>query len=413
MLIKLGPLFKYRDYRLLYIGQFVSFFGNMLTYVALPYQMYSLTHSSLAVGNIGLVQLIPLLVTALFGGALADRLDRRKLLLGSELGLAISIGILLLNSLLPTPHVWIIYVAAMISSAFVGFHRPSLESLTPKLVEHDDLPTVAGLRSFQMSVCMIAGPAIAGFMISLLGLPIVYFIDLLTFIVSLLAIFFIKARFVIERSEENTTKSIKSGIRYAMSRQELVGTYVVDIIAMIFGMPMALFPAIAVTLGGVKTLGWLYAGPSVGMLIASIFSGWTHKIKRHGAGVAISAALWGIAIIAFGFSNSIYTAVIFLALAGAADAFSGIFRQTLWNQTIPSHLRGRLAGVELISYMSGPLLGNAEAGFVAAAVNTAFSVVSGGVLCIFGVALSIFYLPKFWKYEAPGVAVNQDDATTH
>ncbi|MBS0358688.1 MAG: MFS transporter [Proteobacteria bacterium] len=408
MFIELSPLFKYRDYRLLYLGQLVSFFGNMLTYVALPYQIYSLTHSSLAVGNIGLAQLIPLLATALFGGALADRMDRRKLLLGSELGLSIATGILLLNSLLPTPHVWLIYLTAMINAALVGFHRPSLESLTPKLVQHKDLPAVSGLTSFKKSLTKVAGPALAGVMIATVGLPVVYFIDFLTFVISLLAIFFIKTRFTIQRSEESTTKSIKSGIRYAMSRQELIGTYVVDIIAMIFGMPMALFPAIAETLGGVKVLGLLYAAPSAGMLMASIFSGWTHKVKRHGAAIAISAVLWGVSIAAFGFSSSIYMALIFLVFAGAADGFSVIFRQTLWNQTIPSHLRGRLAGLEIISYMTGPLLGNAEAGFVAAAVSTTFSVVSGGVLCVFGVAASIFYLPKFWKYKASSSTTTQD-----
>lgn len=400
MFINLKPLIKYRDFRLLYFGQFISWFGNGLSYVALPYQIYHLTRSSLAVGSMGLVQLLPLLVTSLWGGALADRWNRKKILLSAEFGLCLMCFVLLINALSTKPHVWVVYVVAAVVSALSGFHRPSLEAITPRLVERDDLPAVASLSSLKYSVNTIVGPALAGIIIAKFGIALVFFIDLLSYLFSILAIVSLKSNFAAEKSGESVVKSIKSGFQYAMSRQELIGTYVVDIVAMIFGMPMALFPAIAETLGGVKVLGWLYAAPSIGFLLASLFSGWTSKVQRHGVAISIAASIWGLAIIGFGFSKDIIFAVFFLIIAGAADDISGIFRGTLWNQTIPNNLRGRLAGVEMLSYMSGPLLGNAEAGLVAAAFGTTFSVISGGVLCVIGVGISVLFLPRFWNYHA-------------
>jgi MFS family permease len=354
----------------------------------------------LAVGNVGIIQLVPLLITSLWGGALADVLNRKKLLLSAEFGLALACALLLFNATLNQPHVWIIYVAAAISSALNGFHRPTLEAITPRLVAHEDLPAISALSSLKFSIVMIAGPAIAGFIIAKLGLVAVYFFDSMSYLLSIVAIYLIKTPLKITQTAEPILKSIKTGLQYALSRQELMGTYVVDIVAMIFGMPMALFPAIAETLGGVKILGWLYAAPALGTLLVSVFSGWTTKIQRQGKAVIIAASAWGLAIVAFGFTKNIYLAVLCLAIAGGADDVSAIFRQTIWSQTIPDQMRGRLAGIAMISYMSGPLLGNAEAGMVAAATNTTFSVVSGGVLCVAGVILCIFFLPRFWQYHA-------------
>lgn len=407
MFINIRPLFKYRDYRLLYIGQFVSLFGNMLTYVALPYQMYHLTNSSLAVGNVGLVQLFPLLVTSLWGGALADKINRRKLLLSAEFGLFIT-ALLLLGNTIYGPKVWIIYVLAGVASALSGFHRPVLEAMTQSLVDREDMPAVSSLASFKFAVTMILGPTIAGIILAKWNLAILYGCDAITFAVSLVAIYLIRSRVTIKQVSEPIIQSIKEGLRYAMSRQELIGTYLVDFVAMIFGMPMALFPAIAETFHNKAVIGWLYAAPSFGMLAAAIFSGWVDKIHRHGVAIAISATIWGVAIIAFGLSGNIFLALFFLAIAGAADAVSGLFRTTIWNQTIPQHLRGRLAGIEMISYMSGPLLGNAEAGLVAAAFGTTFSVVSGGFMCVLAVAVLVTVLSKFWQYSSRDKAILTD-----
>lgn len=402
MLINLSPLVRYREFRLLYFGQFASFLGSMLTYVALPYQIFHLTHSSLAVGMVGVVQLVPLLFTGLLGGALADTLDRRKLLISSELLLAGSASLLAWNSAVAHPQIWLIYVVAGFASAVNGLHRPAMEAMTPRLVAPEDIPGLGALNSLKGTVAMIAGPAIGGVLIATSGLATTYWVDALSFGVSLLALACMKPLPRGERAPAFGISSIVEGIQYAGSRQELIGTYVVDFVAMIFGMPMALFPAVAEGLGGPRTLGLLYAAPSVGAFLATLFSGWTRKIQRHGAAVAWSALVWGLAITAFGFTRNLWLSLAFLAVAGGADMFSGVFRLTIWNTTIPDHMRGRLAGIEMLSYTSGPLLGNAESGLVAALSNTQVSIVSGGILCVAGVIFCAWRLPRFWKYRAGG-----------
>jgi MFS family permease len=247
---------------------------------------------------------------------------------------------------------------------------------------------------------MIVGPAIGGVLIASMGLAFTFAMDVVSYVLALVCIVMIRRTSAPEGAESPTLESIKEGFRYARSRQELVGTYVVDFVAMIFGMPMALFPALSEKLGGPGVLGILYASPAVGAFIASVTSRWTRQIKRHGLAVTIAAAVWGVAIIIFGFCDTIIPATFFLALAGGADAVSGIFRSTIWNQTIPDHLRGRLAGIEMVSYLSGPMLGHLEAGVAAAAFGVRASVVSGGVLCVAGVIACGVLLPKFISYDA-------------
>lgn len=400
MLINLRPLRKHRDFRFLYFGQAVSYLGSMMSYVAIPYQVYQLTGSSFSVGLLGTVQLIPLLLAALWGGALADAMDRRKLLLRSELLMTLGAGALAVNAWLPQPSLWLIFVVTGALSAINGFHRPALDSLTPRLVDREDLPAIAALGSLRFSVGSIVGPAIGGILIAGAGLGITYVLDTLSFAVSLWAIWKIRAIPVATDAAPPSLKAIWEGIDYARKRPELVGTYLVDIVAMTFAMPMALFPALAEGWGGAQAAGWLYSAMSIGSLVLTILSGWTSKVRRHGAAVILAAALWGVAIIGLGFAPNLATAVLCLAVAGAADMVSGIFRGTIWNETIPTELRGRLAGVEMISYMSGPLLGNARAGWVASVSSNSLSILSGGVLCVAGVLLCIPLLPGFWRYRA-------------
>jgi len=201
---------------------------------------------------------------------------------------------------------------------------------------------------------------------------------------------------------------VLDGFRYARSRQELIGTYVIDFVAMVFGMPLALFPALAEGWGGPKAMGLLTSAPAIGALVATLTSRWTPRVHRHGLAVMLAATVWGLAIVAFGFAGGLGTAVVFLAVAGGADCVSGLFRMTLWNQTIPDAFRGRLAGIEMVSYMSGPLLGNAEAGLIAKAFNVKVSVISGGVLCVVGVAVCALLLPRFVGYDARAWKERQD-----
>nr|WP_232220446.1 MFS transporter [Legionella tunisiensis] len=397
----ISPLKNNPNYALLFTGQFVSFIGTMITSVALPYQVYQLTHSSLMVGLLSLLQLIPLLITALLGGVFADKYNRRGLIIISEICLILGCALLTINANSSQPTLIGIFVIASLMSAITGLHRPALDSMTQQLVEPRDYKALGVLTSFKYSFCMIVGPAIAGLIIAHLGMVLTYFIDLLTFVVSLITLSLMKnlPKPIVAKSS-SAFSALKEGIQFAFKRQELLGSYCVDFIAMIFAMPNALFPAIAQSLGGAQTLGLLYAAPAVGALFISFFSGWTAAIKHDGKAIAIAAAFWGIAMVGFGLSVSLAWALFFLALSGAFDAISGIFRSTLWNHTIPHDYRGRLAGIEMISYLSGPRLGDTRAGIVASAAGITTAIVSGGIFCVFGVAVCCFFMPKFWKYAS-------------
>ena len=402
----LRPL-RRRDYRLLYAAQFVSFLGTMLTYVALPYHVYRLTHSSLAVGLLGLAELLPLLVTAFVGGALADALDRRRLVMATDVALAAGSGALALIALSEQPPLWTLYAVAAFMSAVNGLQRPSLDALAPRLVDRDEIPAVAALSSFRGSVGMIAGPALGGLLIAGAGLAVTYAADLVSYALALACFALIRSVPPPEGAERPSLAAVAEGFRYARSRQELIGTYVVDFVAMVFGMPLALFPALSETLGGPDVLGLLYAAPAMGALVASLTGRWTPRVHRHGLAVMLAATVWGLAIIAFGFCRTLVPSLLFLALAGGADAVSAIFRSTLWNQTIPDALRGRLAGIEMVSYMSGPLLGHVEAGAAAALFGVRASVISGGVLCVAGVLVCGALLPLFVRYDARRVVLDR------
>jgi MFS family permease len=372
----------------------------MVTYVALPYQTFQLTHSTLAVGLLSLAEFVPLMIMAFLGGALSDAFDRRRLVQIAELGSGLGVGVLLVNALLPEPQVWVLFVVAPILAALYGIFRPSLDAMVPRLVTKDELPAASALEGFRGTLGEIAGPALAGIIIATAGLPVAYGIDAATYGISLVALWLMRAIPPPADAPPVSLQSVKEGVGYAFSRQELLGTYGVDMIAMFFGMPMALFPAIAEEFGGAGVLGVLYTAPAVGSLLATVTSGWVSRVHRHGLAIIVAASVWGAAIALFGIAPNLWLALVALAVAGGADMVSGIFRMTIWNQTIPDRLRGRLAGIEQVSYTSGPLLGNVEAGVVAALTSVRTSVVSGGVLCVVGVAIAAVALPAFRLYDA-------------
>lgn len=399
MLLDISPLRRHRDYRLLFLGQVVSALGTFFTYVALPVQIFELTKSSAMVGLLGIIQLVPVAITAVWGGVLADAVDRRQLLRWCEALLMGCSLALATNSLAPHPSVTMLFIVAALMSAISGIHVPALESLTPKLVNREELTAVSALTSFRGTSAAVAGPALAGVCIASWGLPVTFGIDAITYAISLLALTAIRSMPPPDSAPTVSFGNILEGFRYAASRPELIGTYVIDIIAMTFAMPVALLPALAARFGGAHSVGYLYSAMSFGSLLITLFSGWSKHVVRHGAAVVIAATAWGIAITGLGFASTLPVAILCLALAGAADMVSGLFRLTMWNETIPTEIRGRMAGIEQLSYMTGPLLGNARAGFMAERFGLGNAITWGGVACVFGVIACMPLLPVFWTYR--------------
>ncbi|MGI8556322.1 MAG: MFS transporter [Pyrinomonadaceae bacterium] len=398
MLIDITPLKISRDYRLLFFGQLVSFFGSMMTFIVVPWQMVGLTNSSEMVGYLYLAEFVPMFFLAFVGGALADSFDKRKMLRLTEIGQTSVTAILLLNSLAARPQIWILFLAVALHAGFAALQRPAFESFIQKVIPDELMSAVMALNSVRYSIGAIISPAIAGIIATQFSPAVAYTIDLFTFAASLAAVFLLNAVPSPENAERPSFQSVKKGWKYALNRQELLGTYLIDIAAMFFAMPQALYPALAVVYGE-KYIGFFPAAIAAGALLASLTSGWTKNVHKHGLVVTIAAVLWGVAIIFFGLSESILFALLFLGMAGFFDMISGIFRGSIWNQTIPNYLRGRLASIEMISYLTGPMLGSAKMGIVAERFGTKNAIVSGGVLCVVGVGILALLLPKFTAYD--------------
>jgi len=404
MFLDIAPLRHNTSFRRLFASQFISGLGTMVSYVAVPWQLYQLTHSNAQVGLLGLVQLLPVVICGLLGGAVADRVDRKRLLIGSEGLMAMCLAGLLGNALAAAPSVLAIYALVAVLQGASGFHRPALEALTQKLARPEEFAAVAALSSVRGTVGMVAGPALAGLLLARWGAVGAYLFDFCTFLAALVFIYRIP-RVAIDATDAPSERphllaDLAEGLRFAWARPELMGTYVVDIVAMAFAFPVALFPAMAAQDGRTESVGWLLSAMSVGALAIGLFSGWTGKVTRHGRAVIIAAAVWALGIVALGFAPSLSLGLLCLAVAGAADMVSGVFRGTIWNQTIPNTLRGRLAGIEMISYLTGPLVGNARAGFMADAWGVSAAVWSGGAICLASVIVTGFALPRFWAYQS-------------
>jgi MFS family permease len=397
--IDISPLRKYPDFRRLWSAGLVSYFGSMITYVALPFQIKELTNSYIAVGLMGAVELIPLIVFGLYGGVLADKVDRRKMILYTEIALGLMTFSLFVNSQMAEPSLIWIYVVAGFFAALDGLQRPSADAILPRLVSHQDLPAASALMSLRWQTGVITGPAIAGILLATSGTGTAYLVDVATFVISILFVLRVKSVKQLEKNLAPTFKAMAEGIKYATSRKDLLGTYLVDLSAMFFAMPTALYPFWADQLNATWALGLFYAAGTIGSVIVTLTSGWIKNYNFHGRAVFLGALGWGVAITLAGISNSLFLILFFLALAGAADMVSALFRSAIWNQSIPDELRGRLAGIELLSYSVGPLGGQMRAGSFAAMTNLKTSVISGGLLCIGFVSIATAALPKFRKYD--------------
>lgn len=397
--IDLRPLRLSRQYRNLYVAGLVTAIGSQATYVTVPFQLKTLTHSTMAVGALGLFELVPIIVFGLYGGVLADRLNRRRLILVTEAALMVSTGALLFNALRAHPATWVLYVNAFVAAGLSSLQRPSIESLNQWYVPHDLQRAAAALANVRFTTASIIGPALGGLVAVTIGPAAVYGANLVTFTGSLALLFMLHAT-PIRSSGPSSMTALASGLRYARSRPDIVGTYVVDLFAMVLAYPVVMLPFVAERFHERYALAVLYCALPLGALVATLTSSWTRRVQRYGRAVIVAASLWGVGIALFGYASSLWLVLLGLAVGGAADAISGIFRSTMWNESIPPDVRGRMAGIEMISYTLGPTAGQFRAGLMASWTTLRFSLTFGGLACTGSVVSVALALPRLWAFDA-------------
>jgi hypothetical protein len=410
--VDISPLRESRDFRLLWLGELVSMVGRQITVVALPFQIFLLTRSPLAVGLIGLAQLVPLIAATIAGGAVADRIDRRKLILLTEIGMAVSTALLLLGALADRPPLWFLYTATGLSAGISGINLPARSAAVPNLVRKDRLPAALALNQILFQAAMIVGSAVAGMLIARFGLAWAYAADLVSCGAAVWAARLLRPLPPKRREHPIGTawSEIRDGFRYLKGRRVLQSTFLIDLDAMIFGMPRALFPVLALTVFhvGPQGLGLLNAAPAAGALIGALTAGWVGRIRRQGLAVVWAVVLWGASIALFGLSGRFFAlALAFLAIAGAADVISAVFRGTILQLSVPDALRGRLSAIHILVVTGGPRLGDVEAGVVASLVSPWFSVVSGGLACVVGAVALAVAVPRLIHYRTDAEALEE------
>ncbi|KJF18248.1 MULTISPECIES: MFS transporter [Acidithrix] len=402
LFVDLSPLRDSKNFRLLFIGQLISGLGDQITIVAISYEIYRLTHSSLLVGLVSLVQLIPLLLASLGGGPIIDRTDRRRLLIWG-FGASTLAGVVLYLDVIPShPSIWPIFALSAFSAGVSGIVKPAQSAVIPQMVARDKVTAAIAIRQMMFQIGLVVGPAVAGILIAHFAVATALGIDALTYLVGAIACFFLPPLHPVEKSKSRGLKSIKEGFSEVASSQILKGIFLIDLVAMVFGMPRALFPALALTHfhDGASGLGYLYSALGVGASIGAVTSGWVTNIKRQGLGIILSVLSWGTAIIVFGAINSISLALLLLAVAGYVDLVSSVLRNAILQRIAPPEMRGRLFSIQISVVTGGPRLGDLESGGASALLGTTLAVITGGVACVAG-SLAIWkLLPKFSRYSA-------------
>jgi MFS family permease len=404
--IDITPLRKSRDFRLLWGGELLSQIGSQFTLVALFVQVYRLTNSTLAVGLIGLTQLVPMLFVSIGFGPQIDRRDRRTLLLVAQFGLMTASALLLLGAYLGHPPLVLIYGAAALSAAFLSISMPTRSAMTPRLVSDELLPQAAALNQIMWQTAGIIGPAIGGIVVDRFGLTWAYGVDVLSYVASLTAAFLVQSQRPLPADvddEDVGFAAVFNGLRYLRGRRVLQSTFTIDIVAMVFGMPRVLFPVLSDKQfhRGTEVVGWLFAAAAFGAFLGAGSSGWIGRVRRPGLAIIVAVSIWGAAIAAFGLvGDNLWLALVLLAVAGAADVISAVFRNTTQQLVVPDGLRGRISSINIFVVAGGPRLGDLEGGVVASAFTPTVSVVSGGLLCLAGVAIIATTVPQFARWHS-------------
>ncbi len=399
LFVDITPLRTRRDFRLLFISQFVSLLGSNVTLVAVPFQVYRDTHSSLWVGAASVIQLPFLIAGSLWGGAAGDQHDRRRLMIAvalvqTLLGTALGFNAWWTGS----PLVVVLLLAALAAGAG-GFAGPLRAAIIPRLVAPDELVAAYGLNQVMMNVSVVAGPSLAGLLLAGVGLSWCYLVDAGTFLA--LAGATVLFRPIPPSGAAASTslrQSIAEGIAYVRSHRVAQSVYLIDLNAMVFGLPRALFPAIALTEyhGGPRLLGLLYAAPGIGAVVMAFLTGWLARVTRQGRLVVLVVVAWGAAMALFGAVHVVAVAIVCLAVAGAMDVISTVLRNTILQNAISDDFRSRVSSIQTAVVTGGPRLGDLESGLVARLAGTRFSIVSGGLACVAGAALLVWRRREFW-----------------
>ena len=390
-------------FRQLYLGTLASFVGRQITVVAVPFQVFLLTGSSLAVGLLGLAQLIPLLLGALAAGAVVDAIDRRKVLIATQILLALTALGLAYNSAMSAPLVWPLYVLTAINAGLSSLDQPARMAMIPSLVRKEVFPAAMALQQTMMNAGHAVVPAVAGFLLARFSITAAFVAEAVLFLVAALLVRRLPPMQPEGGGRAPGLASIVEGLSYLRGNRLIRANFLIDINAMVFGMPRALFPAIGTVFfgGDASTVGLLYAAPGAGAFLAAATSGWVGSIRRKGRAVVYAVIVWGVAIAVFGLVRSLPVALVALAVAGGADVVSAVFRGTILQLTVPDALRGRLSALHTAVVTGGPRLGDAEAGAVAALTSLEFSVVSGGLACVLGALVIAKAMPELWRHGEP------------
>ena len=400
LFVDVGPLRDSPQFRRLYLGMVAGFIGRQLTVVAVPYQLYVLTGSTLAVGLLGIVQLVPLLVVALAAGALVDALDRKKVLMVSQVLLGFTALGLAFNASLPDPLIWPLYVLSAANAGISTLDSPSRMAIMPSLIRTDQYSAAIGLQQALNNVGQAVVPAVAGILLARVSITAAYVAEAAAFVIAAVLVKGLPSL----RPEGGGRKagfgSVLEGLRYLKGQRLIQANFVIDLNAMVFSMPRALFPAMGIGMfgGDASTVGLLYAAPGAGALVGALTSGWVGGIRRKGKGVVIAVVVWGLSIAVFGLVRSLPVALLALAAAGAADVISALFRGTILQLTVPDELRGRLWAIHMAVVGGGPRLGDLQAGTLAALTNIPFAVITGGIACVLGAFGIKRFMPELWSF---------------
>ncbi|MFE5805794.1 MFS transporter [Streptomyces sp. NPDC056491] len=398
----LTPLSVSLDYRRLWFGGTISWVGQAMTTLAISLQVYDITGSSFSVGLVGLFSLVPLVVFGLYGGAIADTVDRRKLGLYSSLGAATLSVALAAAALLGFHHVWFLYAVVALQAVCGALTGPARSAMIPRLLPTELLPAANALNSVTMTFGMMAGPALGGVIVTFGGYETAYLIDAVTFTAALYAMWRLPSMKPDRAEGARGRASVIDGLRFLGTRPNIRMTFFSDLAAMVLAQPRALFPAVAGLWfgGGAGTVGLLVAASAAGALLGGLFSGWQGRIRRHGLAILLAVAGWGLAVAVFGLTRNLWLGMFFLALAGYADTASMVFRTTMLQAATPDDMRGRLQGVFIVVVAGGPRLGDFLAGAAAELTSPATAVTGGGLACVLVLGLLALRWRNFARYDA-------------